>query len=218
MGLELQGTLALRGSCTNAIGTETSLDRQCWVNAICLLHFSSLSALKGTAQYECAKVPPLGTVWGPPAIFNFDAAGHQPGVPHLCALGKTSSSFVSCAWTPLDGMASLVDGTTAREEQKASSGQTSDSAWALEGDTTAFKKALNPTFDLYRYLALHREPSGCHQLLLALSHVLDVSFIYPFRGLIIQRVGTSQPSAFATKVHTMTSCQKNFDNASSKHA
>ena len=82
-------------------------------------------------------------------------------------------------------MASLVDGRTGREEQKANSGQTSDSAWALEGDTTAFKKALNPTFDLYRYFALHRVPLSCHQLVLGLSHVLDVSFIYPFRGLII---------------------------------
>ena len=183
------------------------------------MQFASLQqliSLEGHSFYECAKVPPLGM--GSPRDIQFRRSWPPARFPHLCALGKTSSSFVSCAWTPLDGMASLVDGTTAREEQKASSGQTSDSAWALEGDTTAFKKALNPTFDLYRYLALHREPYGCHQLLLALSHVLDVSFIYPFRGLIIQRVGTSQPSAFATKVHTMTSRQKNFDYVSSKHA
>ena len=53
--------------------------------------------------------------------------------------------------------------------------QTSEFAWALEGDTTAFKKALNPTFDLYRCVTLHHVSLDCHQMVRGLSHVLDVS-------------------------------------------
>ena len=80
-------------------------------------------------------------------------------------------------------MTSLVDGPTGREENRAESGQTSETAKTLEGQKDAFKKALNPTFDLYRCVILHRVPPSSHHLVGGPSHVLDVTPLYLFRCL-----------------------------------
>lgn len=71
-------------------------------------------------------------------------------------------------------MASLTEGKNAQEENRAGGVQTSDSVWAAEGGTSAFKKALNPTFDTYRYVAVHRMSVIRHQPLHDLSRTLDV--------------------------------------------
>ena len=90
-------------------------------------------------------------------------------------------------------MVTSADGPTERKENRTKSGQTSASAWALEGDTTTFKKALNPTFDIHRSVALHRVSPSSHRLVHDLSHVLDVSLFYSFRSLTCQKRATSHP-------------------------
>lgn len=77
-------------------------------------------------------------------------------------------------------MASLTEGTDAQKEDRAGGVQTSDSIWTAEGDTSAFKKSLNPTFDPYRFVAMHRMSFIRHQPLYDLSRTLDViSYLFP---------------------------------------
>lgn len=114
-------------------------------------------------------------------------------------------------------MAPLVDGTPGREEHRADTEQTSEFAWALEGDTTAFKKALNPTFDLYRCATLHHAALDCHQVVRGLSHVLDVSLNHVSRGDMSTRGGMLHLSPSANIPDILPTCDEMLDGASCNH-
>ena len=79
-------------------------------------------------------------------------------------------------------MAPSTEGRDAQKEDRAGGVQTAASIWTAEGDTSAFKKALNPTFDPYRFVAMHRMSLIRLQPFYDFSRTLDV-INYLFSGI-----------------------------------